>query len=845
MELVDANTKNFLYLTLSQYNKEPNPVRMRVSMRRDQPFWAGGNSYIACESFRVSAAPNPGGLYYKRIPYEWYIGATIKDAVKLNANEKGEFIPGNFVTDNIPATVGWVPGIGGDHDARFSEKHLRALNIEAVNIADEKAPEEYSSMKMQLGVGGRTFDDNASDDSLCNFLSNDPDIVQEYVGRFLNHYRLSKGSWLRLETEVFGKDGTSVGWAIGKVTDCPSLAMSGTGFGADGLSYQSVKITNVSVCQAAIGGHVHVPTETHTYRPPFQMDINLLADELQTKIDVTQVSEFWNNIGNNLTIQSKAASMWPGPGNTPAATMELREKWAPLLQEAPLVSIVCPVGCTMRGQANMFVGGAANDTIVNQENAIPKFPISFQGQMVEGTEFTMFVPADRAQTNGMGGLTPGTYHGIIKAVPSEVSSQLTFASMMVYMNDDAYNRIHLAKIQGNVVSFDNKRDKILNSDLVVVTNNQPTSLRIGGSVEMKVVAQHNLGSPPFWNLDSLTQSTHKVKVVLGSGQTDNVILRRPSREEERFIYTPNEFFYAFNKALYQDHSREVVLPFCLQTDENGGFVLRWRDVDPANPSSELIISVALVEALGLNNWFEFEADTLEGKSVKDMYYVKRHQVDDWSQSANNMFRWIVRTDLSNHIPSKSFHPPQNPPDIGSVLYDRAGLEWVFVDHKLVNQTQYTAVTKRIFPDVETDLDGNQYYVFRELPESGRITNTQQVSVESFATFSEITIVIPNLPFQPMLGTNTDERILASLRMPFTYTTTNDFSGEVTSTGFSYYGDLIFNTEPSRSYLKITTDQQLYDCDCEVRLIERDGTMHVMELPQAGEFQIKLRLLQTQ
>ena len=118
-------------------------------------------------------------------------------------------------------------------------------------------------------------------------------------------------------------------------------------------------------------------------------------------------------------------------------------------------------------------------------------------------------------------------------------------------------------------------------------------------------------------------------------------------------------------------------------------------------------------------------------------------------------------------------------------------------------------------------------------------------MESFATFSEITIVIPNLPFQPMLGTNTDERILASLRMPFTYTTSNEFNGQVESTGFAYYGDLIFNTEPSRSYLKITTDQQLYDCDCEVRLIERDGTMHIMELPYKGEFQIKLRLLQTQ
>jgi hypothetical protein len=76
-------------------------------------------------------------------------------------------------------------------------------------------------------------------------------------------------------------------------------------------------------------------------------------------------------------------------------------------------------------------------------------------------------------------------------------------------------------------------------------------------------------------------------------------------------------------------------------------------------------------------------------------------------------------------------------------------------------------------------------------------------------------------------------------------TGNDEQGKVTNTTFGYYGDLIFNTLSSRSYLKVTTDQQLYDCDVEVRLIRRDGQMDVMKLPYKGEFQVKLRLLQTQ
>ena len=74
MELVSANTKNYLFLTMSQYNEEDKLVRARVQMRRDQPFWEGGNSFIACESFRITAAPNEGGLYYNILEKDQFIG---------------------------------------------------------------------------------------------------------------------------------------------------------------------------------------------------------------------------------------------------------------------------------------------------------------------------------------------------------------------------------------------------------------------------------------------------------------------------------------------------------------------------------------------------------------------------------------------------------------------------------------------------------------------------------------------------------------------------------------------------------------------------------------------------
>ena len=96
MELVSPNTKNFLFLTMSQYNDTNEMQRARVSMRRDQSFWQGGNSFLACEGFRISASPNPGGLYYKRVTDNYFMGVEeqqYKDAavhgVEISRAENG------------------------------------------------------------------------------------------------------------------------------------------------------------------------------------------------------------------------------------------------------------------------------------------------------------------------------------------------------------------------------------------------------------------------------------------------------------------------------------------------------------------------------------------------------------------------------------------------------------------------------------------------------------------------------------------------------------------------------------------------------------------------------------
>ena len=144
-----------------------------------------------------------------------------------------------------------------------------------------------------------------------------------------------------------------------------------------------------------------------------------------------------------------------------------------------------------------------------------------------------------------------------------------------------------------------------------------------------------------------------------------------------------------------------------------------------------------------------------------------------------------------------------------------------------------------------DSDDVPYYYFPNLPRHAILGNNARVSVESFSTYSGINLVSPNLPFQPQLGPQTDQRILCSLRLPFTYGTQNASDGQVTATNFSYYGDLLWTSDSSRTYLKLTTDSSLYDLTIQARLLKRDGTMEVMQLPYKGEFNVKLRFVQTQ
>ena len=339
-------------------------------------------------------------------------------------------------------------------------------------------------------------------------------------------------------------------------------------------------------------------------------------------------------------------------------------------------------------------------------------------------------------------------------------------------------------------------------------------------------------------------SSTQVLMAPVAGRDISTFERHASSGDARTVFTPNEFFWIFNKP----DDQFPILPYNMTTDENGGFQIDW-DSSAFKGVTDFKVSKPMCDSLGLNPYFEYDKRNVTSTN-REFLVVAEKSIEDANQisqtfanriiTAGSVSVFIYRSDGGTEVA----FDPENPPVFGTLV--RIGSHiWRYITLTESTQSQSTSTRVFIQPTLMTDGDGTQYYNYHNLPHYGKIGNTSMVSVESWSTYSQINLVIPNLPFQPMLGSDTDSRILASLRLPFEYETNNDKRGKVSATSFDFYGDLLFNSDSSRSYLRITTDQQLFDCDVEARLIRRDGQMDIMQLPFQGQFQVKLRFLQTQ
>ena len=795
MELVSANTRNYLFLTMSQYNEQNGLVRARCTMRRDQAFWQGGNSFVACESFRISSAPSQGGLYYTILPDSYYVGA---ENHTTHEQKDADYEP--LLISQTPTFAGYT--ISSRKVEGTPNQPLQAL--------------EHIHMQFTMGVA-------KANDHPTNIPESHPDVVLPIFGELWNDHGLLEGA----KVEMVVDDGTGGAVSLkATVANSPLRNIDASGVGPDKLFYP-------------ITGYWQ-PMRADTYAAQLMSNeqvalglYNFGYTDLNPELDLSSL--LTQRLGQMADFQ-----LTLGPdGKTDSIPVEL---------QGP--------GLTFWGMRGIEVDGI---DLWNKDgdgkNTTMKHKLYWDVSELKAGSPVYIIA---------GG---GIQHGTVKSVPDWMYRQKTPSHAAgpvngVYMvlcmwtmsaayrdflnvkNPDGTFKNSWGQYQGAPATGTHALANMLSASSPWVLSNEhmPNSIKV--DVELEIDTDNSGPNLANFTAAALAKSITEMKIKKVTHRTAAKIERRACAiGEEKYIYTPNELYWLFNNPQGIDDDADAVSPYALQTHENGGFKLDWDGT-----FSNFYMSVEMHTAMGFNDYFEHNVTKTIKPSAPTWDICLQKPILDqqaWDQSYMSAIAHFNAPDVYE---AGNAHPlvPINPTTIaiGTPVRTVDGAEWILVSKSSITTTSEETDTLKIFPTMTVDSDGNQRYTWKDLPKS-TMGNTQQVSVESFGTFSGINIVIPNLPFQPMLGTASDDRILASLRLPFQYGTENKASGAVNMTDFSYYGDLLFNSDSSRSYLRITTDQQLYDCDVEARLIRRDGGMEVLYIPYKGQFEIKLRFLQTQ
>ena len=791
MELVSANTRNYLFLTMSQYNEQNALVRARCTMRRDQAFWQGGNSFVACESFRISSAPSQGGLYYTILPDHYYVGAQ------------------NHTTNEQP-TAAYVPLLVSN-SAGFAGYTISSRKVNGVSGDPNQPLQALEHIKLDFTMG--VYHAHAHPDAL---IESHPEVILPIFGEVWNDHSLLEGS----KVQMICDDNSGAPMTLNAtVATSPLKNIDANGAGPDGLFYALTGIW-LPLIPGTFGTQLMAGEQV-------AMGIyNLGYPEIGPDVDI--VRAMVKRLG-----QTADFELTCGPDHL--------KNSVPAVLRKPGLTFLGPRGIEVSGFTlwNVDVDGA---------------PTTMKTKLYWDTDdlkvgSSVYILANGAKQHGTVTKCPDWIwkQSSTQAVSGTITGvQLNFCMWTMsqaykdFLNAplNTWGTLNNAPATGHH-AFNNMLR--VDSPWVLANEHMPDTLKV--TVELEIDAGNSNANLAGFTAAVATKSITQMKVKKITHRTAARVERRAcARGEEKYIYTPNELYWLFNNPQGIDDDADATSPYHLQTHENGGFKLDWDGT-----YSDFYMSVDMHTAMGFNDYFEHNVTKTDAPTNPTWDICLQKPV--LAQQA-----WDVPYSSSIvHVPASEVFVagagplvPINAATIALATHVRTadGVEWLLVSKSSIITTNEESDTIKIYPNTSVDSDGNQRYTWSDLPKS-TMGNTQQVSVESFGTFSGINIVIPNLPFQPMLGTASDDRILASLRLPFQYGTENKSSGAVNMTDFSYYGDLLFNSDSSRSYLRITTDQQLYDCDVEARLIRRDGGMDVLYIPYKGQFEIKLRFLQTQ
>ena len=862
-ELVAPYSKQHLYLVMHQYNKSDTPVLARAELQKDSSFFpASTNTYIACESFRLSLFGNPiSGYVYQYVQPDWLIAADLDKAIFSSASKTLD-----------------------DARVRAQEYDLRGSAVGSLKT--------FVNFIAYDEAGGNTFAHTAD-------LSK---IVECFASEF-NENRISMNS----EIAIHNRDALNTTGGIAnllnvKVTEKPTLKLTGPGFGRQGLGtmrgYFSTMNPGDSDGTSASKGFVlqtdaDGPHGANAIGQPLLFQVAYHVEKTSLPTDFTK-DDFAKYLSSGIRFYHRHHGQFPifdvmGPYALTGAT-------------------------TLYEDDTLVVDGSAEETSDDFHVYMPNLRMYCNDneffQPDHAVNYKRAKPDTSIRQGHIG--WPGQRNGAwVRETGSEYIASLTCRIHDNRQNNNARNYCLNQLLNGDVISQVDAWKQYENGFRFAIQEDGSADLDDEGNKEWRqyfaysndttsvvkeyVMAKNvsvevlPLSQQLNWNLDGHNSDSDTemddaeqntwahysyagipIDLVNQTFQRERVEARSFSADPKG-IMCVNELFEMFNiPELIEDEKEDNGTKagqglWTLQSHSNGGFVLTVnRDV------SRFQITKSFADQLGLEPYITLiqndkRTDALQ---VDENFILARYNTKTAAihmETTDNFDNMVVEDKLSNYQ-ERVDDDYERTDDWGAYYMDIVRSNYTKND--LLGMTVYHKDTKQPFKilNVATsshhvtrtyktkvaaivkEFEGTIVYEWPNVPAGSVIGNTSSVSIESFSLFEGIQVTIPNLPFDPMITSYSNgQRAVCELRFPIPYNGGSNSTGRVVSTTDDKIGDLIWSVGGSgHQWLPVSSIGSIYSLAVQCNLVYRDANNiapRPVYLPKNGIWQVKVVFLE--
>ena len=850
-EILDPRTKSCTFLTLKDYVGELGKFkRAQCLMEKNEAFMSSENLWIAAESFKISVSPNPQGLVYRMIPPEYFMEAQF-----LNSTGNNEVVIDNFT-----------------------------VHVTNVSLKDDK------NQTVEFGFDYPSWIHNFG---IVQPGPMDSDSMLQAWLRDINHYKISKGQKMSSELYTAG-DAQNPGVHIGQLgytlDEDPLQKMRGAEYGDLGLERIEMSyINDHPPNMGAAGGNV----QSQYWRVSKKNHPGLTVDLLKTYIS-TSGRHGCFAYGMARLVNTQPVHAVPTSGSNPYRVAEYVIK-------GPSV-IVC--------NSALFTF----DPLPILYHAQVPFKAIYTkgGPLKVGAKVYQYrIPVGQGTAEEFNSIVKTLANNWVSTDPHNGDFLISIWSQQLDIVNYPNYWLHTGTpLPGDIYHLYQNRGGIDLTDVPI-----ETSLSIKSKITPTFWNQNPITAanalPPQALADGVTTAPYPTqnngvqvyapKVYIDDKDRTSYNMRA-SQTEDIAAYTPSDFFQHFN--VFPGGGKP---PFRLGQDPNGGFRVNIL----SDNMEAFSMSKVMIDDLGLNTYLTvpevITTDDLH-ESVFKPEVIPLDDENNWYRSyasGSSQINYVAGSvtigsitaspsfpinyasgsvNIGNVIrtPSATGHfaphltvgnmsdydvcdaagtitgplDPETP--LGSFLLSRVdGYKYKLITFYKLKVKEEKISDGKIQGTLLSDGDGNLYYNWTSPPQGSFLSNSQTVSLDSFALFSSIRIVVPDgVIFQPMLAGRSDARILAELRLVFDLGPPQVLQGFgpgeapeglLMSTSFTNYGDLLWNSGASKQYLQVTSGNPIYRINCEVRLVYRDPTKEpkVLFLGYNDLFELKLRLIQLQ